>query len=36
MILAICLDRLTGKRNDDLKNYHNCPEGALDRPVAAK
>ena len=36
MILAICLDRLTGKRIDDLKNYLNCQEGVLDCPVPAK
>ena len=36
MILAICLDRLTGKRIDDFKNYLNCAEAALDCPVPAK
>ena len=36
VILAICLDRLTAKRIDDLKNYLNCPEGELDCPVPAK
>ena len=36
MILAICLDRLTGKRIDDFKNYLKCQEGALDCPVPAK
>jgi uncharacterized protein YecT (DUF1311 family) len=36
IILAICLDRLTGKRIGDFKNYLNCQEGALDCPVPAK
>ena len=36
MILAICLDKLTGKRIDDFKNYLKCQEGALDCPVPAK
>jgi uncharacterized protein YecT (DUF1311 family) len=36
MIAAICLDKLTGKRIDDFKNYLNCQEGALDCPVPAK
>jgi hypothetical protein len=36
MILAICLDRLTGKRIGDFKNYLKCQEGALDCPVPAK
>ena len=36
MIHAICLHRLTGKRIDDLKNYLDCQQGALDCPVPAK
>ena len=36
MIQAICLNKLTGKRIDDLKSYLNCQEGALDCPVPAK
>jgi len=36
MILAICLDKLTSKRIDDLKNYLKCREGDLDCPVPAK
>jgi hypothetical protein len=30
------IDRLTGKRIGDFKNYLNCQEGALDCPVPAK
>jgi uncharacterized protein YecT (DUF1311 family) len=36
MILAICLDTLTGKRIDDLKKYLKCQEGELDCPVPPK
>ena len=36
MILAICLDKLTGKRIDDFKGYLKCQEGALDCPIPAK
>lgn len=36
MILAICLDKLTGKRIDDFKTYLKCQEGALDCPVPAQ
>ena len=36
MILAICLDKLTGKRIDDFKGYFKCQEGALDCPIPAK
>jgi uncharacterized protein YecT (DUF1311 family) len=36
MILAICLNKLTGKRIDDFKNYLKCQEGVLDCPVPAK
>jgi len=35
-MLAICLDKLTGKRIDDFKNYLKCQEGVLDCPVPAK
>ena len=36
MILAICLDKLTGKNIDDFKDYLKCQEGALDCPIPAK
>lgn len=36
MILAICLDKLTGKRIDDFRGYLKCQEGALDCPIPAK
>src|SRR5215813_4664708 len=36
MIPAICLDKLTGKRIDDFKDYLKCQEGALDCPIPAK
>ena len=36
MILAICLDKLTGKRIDDFKDYLKYQEGALDCPIPAK
>ena len=36
MILAIRLDRLTGKPIDDFKDYLKCQEGVLDCPIPAK
>ena len=36
MIPAICLDKPTGKRIDDFKDYLKCQEGALDCPILAK
>jgi uncharacterized protein YecT (DUF1311 family) len=36
MILAICLDKLTGKPIDDFKDCLKCQEGALDCPIPAK
>ena len=36
MILPICLDKLTGKRIDDFKDYLERQEGALDCPIPAK
>jgi uncharacterized protein YecT (DUF1311 family) len=36
LALAICLDKLTGKRIDDFKNYLKCQEYAYDCPVPAK
>ena len=36
MILAICLDKLTGKRIDAFKDYLKCQEGALDCLIPAK
>ena len=36
MIPAICLDKPTGKRIDDFKDYLKCQEGALDCPIPAK
>ena len=36
MIVAICLDKLTGKGIDDFKDYLKCQEGGLDCPIPAK
>ena len=36
MILAICLDKLTGIRIDDFKDYLKCQEDALDCLIPAK
>jgi hypothetical protein len=36
MILAICLDKLTGKSIDDFKDYLKCQEGALDCSIPEK